>query len=181
MGGWLYLIKNGDLYKIGITKNIDKRMRQLKPDYVVAKLYSSRFIELERELHKRYKNVRIPQTEYFRLDQMQIKDIKRIISKISYPKSISFSIFINSTLLLSFLFLFVFLFISLNINDMNNVLFKSLLLMENITFFLSFLSLFLKSSKYLSLLNELKFRSSRFFFLVFYAFLFRFASRVLFS
>ena len=179
MSGWVYLIKNGDLYKIGITKNIDKRMRQLKPDYVVAKLYSSRFIELERELHKRYKNVRIPQTEYFRLDQMQIKDIKRIISKISYPKSISFSIFINSISGVLFLFLLLFLIISLTINDMNKVLFKSLLWMENITFCLSFLSFFLKSNKYFNLLNELKFRSSRLFFLVFSAFLFRFVSRFL--
>ena len=180
MRGWLYLIKNGDLYKIGITKNIDRRMRQLKPDYVVAKLYSSRFIELEREFHKRYKNVRIPQTEYFRLDQKQIRDIKQRINKLSYPKSIFLSIFINSTSILLFLFLLVFLYLSLTINDMDKVLFKSLLWMENITFCLSFLSFFLKSNKYFNLLNELKFRSSRFFFLVFYAFLFRFASRVLF-
>ena len=72
MSGWVYLIKNGDLYKIGITKNIDKRMRQLKPDYVVAKLYSCQFRELEREFHKRYKNVRIPQTEYFSLEHKQL-------------------------------------------------------------------------------------------------------------
>ena len=61
---WVYIIKNGDLYKIGITKYFDKRMRQLKPDYVVAKLYTSRFIELEREFHKKYKNVRIPNRVY---------------------------------------------------------------------------------------------------------------------
>ena len=29
MCDWLYLIKNCKLYKIGITKNIDKRMRKL--------------------------------------------------------------------------------------------------------------------------------------------------------
>ena len=180
MSGWVYLIKNGDLYKIGITKNIDKRMRQLKPDYVVAKLYSCQFRELEREFHKRYQNVRIPQTEYFRLDQKQIKDIKQRITKLSYPKRISFSIFVNATSALFILFVFVFLFISLNINDMNKVLLKSLLWMEDLTFCLSFLSFFLKSYKYLSLLNELKFRSSRLIILVFYAFLFRFASGFLF-
>ena len=75
MTGWLYLIKNGDLYKIGITSNFDRRMRQLKPDCIVAKLYSKEFKKLERELHKKYKNVRIPQTEYFRLDHFQINEI----------------------------------------------------------------------------------------------------------
>ena len=43
MKGWLYLIKNGDLYKIGITRNFDNRMRQLNPDSIVAKLYSNDF------------------------------------------------------------------------------------------------------------------------------------------
>ena len=28
MSGWLYLIKNKDLYKIGITKNLENRMRE---------------------------------------------------------------------------------------------------------------------------------------------------------
>ena len=180
MSGWLYLIKNGNLYKIGITKNIDKRMRQLRPDAIISKLYSSHFREIEREFHKRYKNVRIPQTEYFRLDQKQIKDIKRRISKLSYNKSISFSVFINVTSVIIILFVLLSIFISLTINDIKNILINSLLWMEKITFFFSFLSLFLKSSKYFSLLNEIKFRSTRFFLLVLYAFFFRFASSILF-
>ena len=179
MSGWLYLIKNGDLYKIGITKNINKRMRQLKPDYVVAKIYSSRFRELEKEFHKIYKNVRIPQTEYFRLNQKQIKNIKERISKLSYPKSISFFVFIKSTTLVLILFILVSLLMSLTINDINNVLFNSLLWMEKITFCISFLSFFFKSDKYLSLLNEIKYRSSRSLFFVFYAILFRFVSDII--
>ena len=77
MSGWLYLIRNRDLYKIGITKNFENRMRQLRPDYVVSKLYSSDFVKLERELHNRYKKFRIPQTEYFRLENTHIKEIKK--------------------------------------------------------------------------------------------------------
>ena len=77
MSGWLYLIRNGDLYKIGITKNFERRMRQLKPDKVVTKFYSADFLKLERELHNRYKQVRIPQTEYFRLEDYQVKEIKK--------------------------------------------------------------------------------------------------------
>ena len=45
MSGWLYLIRNRDLYKIGITKNFDNRMRQLKPDKVIAKIYTRDFIK----------------------------------------------------------------------------------------------------------------------------------------
>ena len=48
MSGWLYIIRNGDLYKIGITKNIEQSMRQLRPDYIVSKLFSSDFKQLER-------------------------------------------------------------------------------------------------------------------------------------
>ena len=76
MNGWLYLIRNRDLYKIGITKNFEKRMQQLKPDSVVAKLYSRDFLKLERELHNRYKQFRIPQTEYFRLRQYHLQERK---------------------------------------------------------------------------------------------------------
>ena len=47
MSGWLYLIRNRDLYKIGITKNFDNRMRQLKPDSVVAKFYTADFSNLK--------------------------------------------------------------------------------------------------------------------------------------
>ena len=77
MSGWLYLIRNRDLYKIGITKNFENRMKQLKPDNVVAKFYTDDFVKLERELHNRYKNLRIPQTEYFRLENFHIKEIKK--------------------------------------------------------------------------------------------------------
>ena len=82
MKGWLYLIRNGDLYKIGITRNFDNRMRQLKADEIIVRLYSSEFKKLERELHKRYRNVRIPQTEYFRLGHKEIRDIKKRINKL---------------------------------------------------------------------------------------------------
>ena len=180
MYGWLYIIRNGDLYKIGITKNIEQRMRQLKPDYIISKLYSSDFKQLEKEFHKRYKNVRIPQTEYFRLDQMQIREIKIRMSQLSYPKIIVFGIFIKSLCLIIVCFLFLFLLISLTINDMNNVLFRSLLWMEKILFVSSFISLFLESDKYLTLINEFKFRLTRSFIFIFCAFLFGFASRVLF-
>ena len=173
MSGWLYIIRNRDLYKIGITKNFDNRMRQLKPDNVLVKLYTSDFVKLERELHNRYKKFRIPQTEYFRLEKQHLNEIKQSISKLNYPMSMTLGIFIKSLLLLVFIFFLIFTFISLNTNDINVVIFKSLLWMEKISFGFSILSLFVHSGKYLGLLNELKYRFSRLSVLVFFAYFFR--------
>ena len=104
MSGWLYLIRNRDLYKIGITKNFENRMRQLKPDNVVAKFYTADFVKLERELHNRYKKFRIPQTEYFRLENSHVKEIKQRIYILNYPLSLTFGICIKSILLLLVIF-----------------------------------------------------------------------------
>tara|TARA_Y100001968_G_scaffold266533_1_gene256093 strand:+ start:516 stop:1055 length:540 start_codon:yes stop_codon:yes gene_type:complete len=177
MRGWLYLIKNGDLYKIGITKNFDIRMKQLKPDNIIARLYSSEYKQLEREFHKRYKNCRIPQTEYFRLDDFQLRDIKESIRKLNYTKNILVINFIKSFLLLIFIFVFLLLFLSSTNKDI--VLFSALKWMETISFGLSFFSLVNKSNKYFSFVNELKFRSSKSLIFVLFALFFRFIYRYL--
>ena len=176
MSGWLYLIRNRDLYKIGITKNFENRMRQLKPDNVIAKLYSNDFLKLERELHKRYKKFRIPQTEYFRLDDYHLKEIKQRISKLDYPMIINFRIFVKSLIFILLTFFLIFIFISLNNNDINIIIIKSISWMETILFGFSFISLFLHSDKYLSFLSELKYRFARFIVFILFSFLFRIAS-----
>ena len=178
MSGWLYLIRNSDLYKIGITKNFVNRMRQLKPDNVVAKLYTSDFVKLERELHYRYKKYRIPQTEYFRLKSNHLKEIKQIISNLNYPMSITLGIFIKTVLLLLFIFFLILVFISLNINDLNIALFKSLLWIERISFGIAFISLFSHSGQYFSFWNELKYRTSRFILFILFSILFRLAALI---
>ena len=80
MIGWVYLIRNKDLYKIGITRNLSSRIRQLKPDAIIAILETNDFLLIEKQLHKRYKDVRIPQTEYFRLTPSQLADCKKQLS-----------------------------------------------------------------------------------------------------
>ena len=176
MTGWLYLIKNRDLYKIGITKNFANRMRQLKPDNVVAKLYSSDFVKLERQLHKRYKKFRIPQTEYFRLDEYHLKEIKLIISKLHYPTTITLEIFIKSLLLILLIFFLMLLYLSLFINEVNTIILSSILWMQRITFVYSFLSIFIHSGKYFNFMSELKYRFSRSIVFILFYFLFRIAS-----
>ena len=80
MAGFVYLIRNKDLYKIGITENLEQRMKQLKPDAIVSTLQTDDFESLEKELHKEYKDARIPQTEYFRLTNDQLIDCKKILN-----------------------------------------------------------------------------------------------------
>ena len=176
MSGWLYLIRNRDLYKIGITKNFENRMRQLKPDNVVAKFYTADFVKLERELHNRYKKFRIPQTEYFRLENSHVKEIKQRIYILNYPLSLTFGICIKSILLLLLLFFLTLVVISLYINDLNMAISKSLFWIERISFGLAFISLFVYSGKYLSFWNELKYRSTRLIIFLFFSFLFRLAA-----
>ena len=173
MSGWLYLIRNRDIYKIGITKNFNNRMRKLKPDNVIAKLYTSDYIKLERELHYRYKEYRIPQTEYFRLDNSHLREIKKRISKLDYTGIVNLMILIKSLLILLIIFFLNFLFLSLNINDPKIIVINSFLWSEKISFYLSFLSLFLPSRKNFIFLNELKYRSVRSFIYLIFAVFFR--------
>ncbi len=179
MSGWLYLIRNKDLYKIGITKNFENRMRQLKPDKVVAKFYTDDFVKLERELHIRYKKFRIPQTEYFRLENSHVKEIKQRIYILNYPLSLTFGICIKSILLILLLFFLTVVVISLYINDLSMATYSSLFWIERISFGLAFISLFVYSGKYLSFWNELKYRSTRLIIFLLFSFLFRLAAILL--
>lgn len=79
--GFVYLIRNQDIYKIGITQNLLQRMQQLKPDEIIDSVRCSNYVVLEKEIHKEFKACRIPQTEYFRLDQKQIKQIHKIFTE----------------------------------------------------------------------------------------------------
>ncbi len=176
MSGWLYLIRNRDLYKIGITKNLENRMRQLKPDNVISKLYSNDYLKLEKELHNRYKKFRIPQTEYFRLKDYHLREIKQRIGKLEYSMSMVIGLVIKSLLITILIFFLILMLISLNINDKDTIILKSLLVMERSLFGYSFVSLFFQSGKYLSFLGELKYRLSRSTVFVIFAFFIRITS-----
>ena len=81
--GFIYLIRNKDLCKIGITENLKRRMDQLKPDEILNVVRCSNYQSLERELHSQYKNVRIPQTEYFRLSELQIQQVHKLMTSLA--------------------------------------------------------------------------------------------------
>ena len=137
MFGWLYLIRNRDLYKIGITKNLENRMRQLKPDNIVAKLYTRDYINLEKELHSRYRKYRIPQTEYFRLENHHIKEIQQRISLVEFPRILVLSIFNKTFFKLLIITFFLFIIFSLSNNEINIIIFKLVVWMEKLSIFFS--------------------------------------------
>tara|TARA_Y100000766_G_C18343575_1_gene336048 strand:- start:15 stop:371 length:357 start_codon:yes stop_codon:yes gene_type:complete len=85
MSGFVYLIRNKDLYKIGITQNLEQRMKALNPDEIIKTVKRENYKQLEKELHKRYKSVRVPQTEYFRLNSSQIADCKSSLKGNFFP------------------------------------------------------------------------------------------------
>ena len=77
LSGFVYLIRNQDIFKIGITENLLNRMSQLDPDEIIDVIKCSNFRELERDLHRDYKEFRIPQTEYFRLNENQLLEVSK--------------------------------------------------------------------------------------------------------
>ena len=74
---FVYLIRNGDLHKIGRTDNLERRLKQLQSCTVVQTLETDRSRDLEYELHNRYKSKRLPQTEYFRLTDPDVDAIRQ--------------------------------------------------------------------------------------------------------
>ena len=78
--GFVYFIRNQDIYKIGITQNLLARLDQLKPDKVLNIVRCSNFEELEKILHKSFKENRIPQTEYFRLTPSQVNEVHQLMT-----------------------------------------------------------------------------------------------------
>ena len=79
--GFVYFIRNEDIFKIGITDNLLRRFNQLKPDEVLNVVRCSNYESLEKELHKKFKANRIPQTEYFRLDKNKIEQVNDEMTK----------------------------------------------------------------------------------------------------
>ena len=77
--GFVYLIRNKDLYKIGITISMKRRVKELKPDEVVAVKEAANMRGIEKLLHKRYKDRRIPQTEYFRLTPEEVEEASYLL------------------------------------------------------------------------------------------------------
>lgn len=76
--GFVYVVKSGELFKIGMTKDIAKRMQsiQLHNPHSVSTImlittHNPRLVE--RRLHKQFADKRIGTSEWFRLDEEDIE------------------------------------------------------------------------------------------------------------
>ena len=80
--GFDYFIRNDDIYKIGITDNLMRRMKELQADEIINSVRCINYEALEKDLHKEFKKYRIPQTEYSRLTPELVDKVnKQIIEK----------------------------------------------------------------------------------------------------
>ena len=48
MSGFVYLKRNKDLYKIGISQNLEQRMKALNPDEIIKTVKTENYKQLEK-------------------------------------------------------------------------------------------------------------------------------------
>ena len=112
MAGYVYLIRVGDLYRIGKTNNLDKKIRKLNPDELLTSIMTKEPGTLEARLLRKYKSQRIPETGYLKLTKRQISECKKQFElKGSLPHTLDAEVSIT---LFASLILFVINFLILN-------------------------------------------------------------------
>ena len=102
MSEFVYLMKNGDLYKLGCTSNLESEASKLKPGKIISFFKTKDSKSFEVRLLRLYKKRRIPDTNYFRLSESEVDNCKKHLEgKSDLPKSLSdeFRIGLNGSLL----------------------------------------------------------------------------------
>ena len=90
MSGFVYLMKNGNLYKLGCTTNLKSEANKMKPGEIISYFKTNDPKSFEVRLLRLYKKKRIPDTNYFRLSESEVKNcIKHLEGKSSLPKSLN--------------------------------------------------------------------------------------------
>tara|TARA_Y100001968_G_scaffold244089_1_gene228044 strand:+ start:612 stop:1172 length:561 start_codon:yes stop_codon:yes gene_type:complete len=110
MSEFIYLMKNGDLYKLGRTRNLDAEAIKLKPGEIISFFEASHPKSFQARLLRIYKKKRIPDTNYFRLSDKEVETCKKHLEgKSNIPKSLSdeFQIGLNGSLLFAVLAFFI--------------------------------------------------------------------------
>jgi len=77
--GFVYFIRNQDLHKVGITLDLQRRLKELNPDEVINTVKCSNYEALELRIHKKFSKERVPQTEYFRLTDAQVSEVEQMM------------------------------------------------------------------------------------------------------
>ena len=115
MSEFIYLMKNGDLYKLGCTRSLKNEANKLKPGKIISSYKTDDPKSFQARLFRRYKSKRVPETNYFRLTDLEVEDCKKHLEGISnIPKSLEeeFQIGLNGSLLFSCITFSLSLFVS---------------------------------------------------------------------
>ena len=90
MSEFVYLMKNGDLYKLGCTSNLEIEANKMKPGKIISSYKTKDPKSFEARLLRLYKRKRIPDTNYFRLSEAEVDNCKKHLDgKSNLPKSLS--------------------------------------------------------------------------------------------
>ncbi|WP_269605124.1 GIY-YIG nuclease family protein [Prochlorococcus marinus] len=90
MSGFVYLMKNGDLYKLGCTTNLKSEASKMKPGEIISSFKTNDPKSFEVRLLRLYKKKRIPDTNYFRLSESEVNNCKKHLEgKSNFPKSLN--------------------------------------------------------------------------------------------
>ena len=79
MSSYVYLIRNGDLYNIGFTNNLERTRIDLRPGELVAFLITEKPEPLIRNLRKIYVDNRLPGSDYYRLANSQVNECRSLL------------------------------------------------------------------------------------------------------
>ena len=110
MSGFVYLMKNGDLYKLGCTSNLKSEANKLKPGEIISSFKTNEPKSFEVRLLRLYKKKRIPDTNYFRLSESEVNNCKNHLEgKSNFPKRLSDELIIglNGSILLGIIVFFI--------------------------------------------------------------------------
>ena len=90
MSEFVYLMKNGDLYKLGCTNNLKSEASKMKPGEIISSFKTNDPKSFQVRLLRLYKKKRIPDTNYFRLSESEVNNcIKHLEGKSKLPKSLN--------------------------------------------------------------------------------------------
>ena len=79
MASYVYLIKNGDLFNIGLTNNLERTRIDLRPGELVAFLITEKPEPLIKNLRKTYVDNRLPGSDYYRLANSQVRQCRSML------------------------------------------------------------------------------------------------------
>ncbi len=79
MASYVYLIRNGDLFNIGQTNNLERTRINLRPGELVAFLITENPEPLIKNLRKIYVDNRLPGSDYYRLANSQVNECRSLL------------------------------------------------------------------------------------------------------